>query len=560
MKPILAALFATTALPAFADTLVLNTKVTEALITGQGGIITYSAPATLSPGTHSLIAYLPFGGYENAVPEVAFNGATGIRIISQSAANFHAPPIRRAPSAGLQVAIDARDKARASLRAFEESYEENQASLLAAELKLQLVRSTAETGLAGQQDAIQADQLTAVADAIGETARAAQQRIAAIKTELESMEPQRKALQDDLAHAEEIVERLQPRSHEQIRQITTRIEVSEPQSVTVEYDNLQPAYWQPTYSADLTQTGAKGTLELHRSAKVSVFREGEKPLHDWDNVKITLSTANLRDSTGTVIPYPDLKRLVDEVQARKSASVRAEYDSSAMRMDAPAPAPMVEVAEEQPAGASFAGQTLLFDLGGGHSLDWGSATSTFNIDTLVFPADLYGMANAARDENAFLYTDLENDTGAILLAGQVDLSRDGTPIGTTYLPRLSPNQTEPIGLGPLYGIRLQRDVLGVAEGDSGFIASKSEINQSYRTTLYSALDYNMPVKLLDVVPTSEDEDLNIRLQATPAPDELNRDGKRGVLVWDLDLEAGTSQEVLFGYRMKWPVGKMPVGR
>ncbi|GGA19212.1 DUF4139 domain-containing protein [Neptunicoccus cionae] len=559
MKPILAALFATTALPAFADTIVLKTEVTEALITGQGGIITYSAPVTLTPGTHSLIAYLPVSGYENAVPEVQFGGADGIRVISQSAANFHAPPIRRTPSAGLQVAIDARNQAQAALRAFEERYEENQASLLAAELKLTLVRSTAETGLAGQRDAIQADQLTAVADAIGETARAAQQRIAAIKTELASMEPERTVLQEDLAHAQEIVERLQPRSHEQIRQITTRIEVTAAQAVTVEYDNLQPAYWQPTYAADLTQAGAKGTLELRRSAKVSVSREGEKPFHSWDDVKITLSTANLRDSTGTVIPYPDLKRLVDEVKARKSGSVGADYETNVMRLDAPAPAPMVEAAE-QPAGANFAGQTLLFDLGDGHSMDWSAATSTFNIDTLVFSADLYGMANAARDENAFLYTDLENDTGGILLAGQVDLSRDGTPIGTTYLPRLSPNQTEPIGLGPLYGIRLQRDVLGVAEGDSGFITSRSEINQSYKTTLFSALDYNMPVKLLDVVPTSEDDDLNIRLQATPAPDELNRNGKRGVLVWDLELEAGTSQDVLFGYQMKWPVGKMPVPR
>ncbi|WP_069298407.1 DUF4139 domain-containing protein [Neptunicoccus sediminis] len=560
MKPILAALFATTALPVFADTIILKTEVTEALITGQGGIITYSAPVTLAPGTHSLIAYLPFGGYESFVPEVQFQGADGIRVISQSATNFHAPPIRRAPSAGLKIAIDARDKARAALRAFEESYEENQASLLAAELKLKLVRSTAETGLAGQRDAIQADQITAVADAIGETARAAQQRIAAIKTELDSMEPRRRELQDDLTHAQDIVERLQPRSHEQIRQITTRIEVTAPQTTTVEYDNLQPAYWQPTYAADLTQTGAKGTLELHRSAKVSVFREGEKPLHSWDDVKITLSTANLRDSTGTVIPYPDLKRLVEESKARKSAPVISDYNSGDMRVEAPAAATAMVEVSDAPTGANFAGQTLLFDLGGGHSLDWSTTTSTFNIDTLVFPADLYGMANAARDENAFLYTDLENDTGGILLAGQVDLSRDGTPIGTSYLPRLRPNQTEPIGLGPLYGIRLQRDILGVAEGDSGFIASKSEINQSYRTTLYSALDYNLPVKLLDVVPTSEDEDLKIRLQATPAPDELNRDGKRGVLVWDLDLEAGSTREVLFEYQMKWPVGKMPVPR
>lgn len=558
MKPLLAALLATTALPVFADTYELDTKVTDALITGQGGVVTYSAPLSLTPGLHTLTANLPFDGYQNAVVDVRFDGATGIRVVSQSSASNHANPIRQVASAKLQAAQDALDAALATQRTFEESYEAKQAAVTAAEFQVELARSTAKAGFGKQSDALQADQIASVAAAIADITRTAQQVIAKTRTELAAMDPKRKDLRQDVDHAEQVVKSLEPASYEQVQQFTTQIEVTQAQDVTVEIDNLQAAYWQPTYSADLAQTGATGTLQLHRTAVVSVAREGEKPLHDWEDVNITLSTADLQDRTSTNIPYPQLQRLVDEVQMRKSASMRSENVSgAAIRLDEPVPAPMAEM-NDQNTGPSFAGQTLLFELGSGHSIDWTTSSTTFNIDTLTFPVDLYAMANAAQDTNAFLYTDLKNETGGILLEGQVKLTRDGTTIGTTYLPRLSPNQTEPIGLGPLYGIRLQRDTLNVEQGDSGFITSKSEMEQSYKTTLFSALDYDMPVQLLDVIPTSEDEDLVIRMQARPTPDETNRKGKRGVLVWSLDLAAGTTKDVTFGYQMKWPSGKVPV--
>lgn len=558
MKPLLAALLATTALPAFAETFTLDTKVTEALITGQGGVVTYAAPLSLTPGLHTLVATLPFDGYSNAVLDVRFGDATGVRVVSQASTTSHATPIRHVASAKLQAAQDALDAALAAQRSFEQSYETKQSAIAAAELQIELANSTAKAGFGKQTEALQADQIAAVAAALSDITRNAQQTIAQTRTELAAMDPKRQDLREDVAHAAEVVKALEPASYEQVQQVTTQIEVTQAQDVTVEFDNLQAAYWQPSYSADLTQTDATGTLQLHRTAVVSLSREGEKPLHDWTDVAITLSTANLQDRTNTNIPYPQLKRLVDEVEMRKSVSARSDYGSSVtMRVAEPVPAPMAE-ASDQSTGADFAGQTLLFNLGGGHSIDWTTASTTFNIDTLTFPVDLYAMANAAQDTNAFLYTDLKNDTGGILLEGQVKLTRDGTTIGTTYLPRLSPNQTEPIGLGPLYGIRLQRDTLNVAQGDSGFITSKSEVEQSYKTTLFSALDYDMPLRLLDVIPTSEDDDLVVRLQARPTPDETNRKGQRGVLVWNLDLAAGATQEVTFGYQMKWPSGKIPV--
>ncbi len=303
---------------------------------------------------------------------------------------------------------------------------------------------------------------------------------------------------------------------------------------------------------------ARGGSILHREATVSVGRAGIKPLDAWGAVDITLSTANLSDQTDTRIPWPDIQTLIDEARLQKRKSVSgASY--SRMATDAMEPvAETVELHEEAQNSTSFAGQTLLFNLAGKNSINWKTESSSFNIDTLTFDVGLYAMANATRDKNAFLYTDLKNETGGVLLAGPVALHRDGTLIGRTNLLQLVPNQDEAIGLGPFYGIQIKRDTPSVEEGDSGFIAAKSEINRSYRTTVISSLDYDMPTKLLDVIPTSENEDLVIRMNASPRPSEENRDGKRGVLVWDIDLGAGDTQTVNFAYEMKWLSGQIPI--
>ncbi|MEJ6707702.1 MAG: DUF4139 domain-containing protein [Amylibacter sp.] len=317
--------------------------------------------------------------------------------------------------------------------------------------------------------------------------------------------------------------------------------------------------WFPTYTAELAQDGASSKLLLHREALVSVGSAGSKPLDDWGAVDITLSTTNLSERTETYIPYPNIQTLIDANHLRKTKSVSGSYNRLELSQDeAGSPEPVVATLEMNSSGVSFAGQTLLFTIGGKSNIDWATEFSSFNIDTLTFDLDLYAMANAANDQTAYLYTDLKNETGGVLLAGPVKLHHDGRLIGQTNLPQLVPNQDEPIGLGPLYGVQLKRDTLSVEEGDSGFITSKSEVNRSYRTTLTSSLGYDMPVKLLDLNPTSENEDLVIHMDANPRPTDENRDGKRGVLVWEFDLASGDTKTVNFGYQMKWPSGQTPI--
>ena len=559
MRALMSALLLTTALPAFADTFELNTDVTAALITGNGGVVTYSADVALTPGRHTLIAFVPSLGYQETVLATRIGDPATVRVISQSSTTEFAKPIARAPSSAETAAQGALDAARSAQRAFEQTYEAKQAELAAAQTQLKLMQVTAETGFGTPDIGLNAEQLIAVATALGETTKQASLAVASVKTDLLAMAPKRQALQKDVDHAQSILNALTPSQHGELAQVTTQIEVSTAQTAKVEIDNLEDARWSPTYTAELAQDGANGKLLLHREALVSVGRAGSKPLDVWGAVDITLSTANLSERTDTYIPYPNIQTLIDANRLRKTKSISGSYSTLDLSQDeARSPEPVAESVELESNGVSFAGQTLLFTLGGKSNIDWATESSSFNIDTLTFDLDLYAMANAANDQTAFLYTDLKNETGGVLLAGPVTLHRDGTLIGQTNLPQLVPNQDEPIGLGPLYGVQLKRDTLSVEEGDSGFITAKSEVNRSYRTTLTSSLSYDMPVKLLDVIPTSENEDLVIRMNASPRPTDENRDGKRGVLVWEFDLASGGTETVNFGYQMKWPSGQTPI--
>jgi Domain of unknown function (DUF4139) len=69
-------------------------------------------------------------------------------------------------------------------------------------------------------------------------------------------------------------------------------------------------------------------------------------------------------------------------------------------------------------------------------------------------------------------------------------------------------------------------------------------------------DETWPVRLLDQVPYSEQEDLEITYSATPAPTETDVDGQRGILAWEFDLPAGATKEITLDHVISWPEGKV----
>ncbi|MEM7440926.1 MAG: DUF4139 domain-containing protein [Pseudomonadota bacterium] len=549
-------LFAVLPLPVFADTIEVTPTVRSALVTGQSGIVTYSADVALPEGRHQVTLRLPTEGG---------NGVTGIRLptgvvlVGQTFNSSRATPADRVLTPRQSAARDARIAAEAALAAHQAKRAEIEAQIAAARVQVTLAEQTAKSGLTGDKPPTAAE-LTAMAAALAETMQAAQAQISRLQPVLLALNPETVALTEARDRAIAAEDALIAEDVQRSGLLTLTVDASGTVDGSLEIDNREPVYWSPRYSFDLRHDGDQGTLTIHRQAVVShttSYGSFAEPLYPWADIKLTLTTASLSDQTQTAIPRPQPKSLADKT-VRKQVTSRVYSEE-------PEPAELVIVAEEVSLDeylgrVTYTGQSVEFDLGSGHSLDPYADQSSFDIDTVSLPVSLFAMANAARDSHAFLYTNLTNESAGILLAGSGLLKVNGAIIGDISLPKLLPGQEEPMGLGPLHGIRLDRRTVSVQEGEGGIITSRSEVERAFTTEITSALDYAIDLRLLDVVPTSENEDLVITATTRPRPQTDRRDGKRGVLEWVLPMAPGAAEQVAFGYTMKWPADVIPVDK
>ena len=95
-----------------------------------------------------------------------------------------------------------------------------------------------------------------------------------------------------------------------------------------------------------------------------------------------------------------------------------------------------------------------------------------------------------------------------------------------------------------------------AEGDTGFITTARQIDEVAVLEVENLTDRAWDVRLMDLVPYSEQTDLEISYVAEPAPSEVDVDGKRGILAWDFRIAAGETTSVTLSHTINWPEGQV----
>lgn len=61
--------------------------------------------------------------------------------------------------------------------------------------------------------------------------------------------------------------------------------------------------------------------------------------------------------------------------------------------------------------------------------------------------------------------------------------------------------------------------------------------------------------VIDQIPVSQNADIKIELIGKTAPSKRDLDDKRGILAWEMKLDADEERLVDFGYRVTWPAAK-----
>ena len=525
------ALGSVAAAPAWADQIVVGSHITAVTVYPQGAQVTreveFAAPAGASD---VLITDLP-ADTQAALIRLR---AEGVVLGAFSLRTDRLPPRDASTDPDVVTAKAAVAAAEAGVRAAQGGVDAISASVEAADAQADFLRRVKPEGEAVTVEGVKA--LTAM---IGAEVLSARQAALAAAVGLPAAQKAVEDAQKVLADAQASQQALSQGAvdYTGLSVAVTADVAGKAHLVVTHY--VSEASWQPVY--DMMLTRKDPSLILARGVLVSQY-SGE----DWKAVDLTLSTAQPSAQAEPSKLWPELRRVVDPVEmAKTDAMAGGEMGSLAepVMEAAVVAAPMIQgdvVVYHYPAKVDVAG---------------GVENLRLALDEIKLTPTIQAWAVPRYDQTAFVMAKFVNDSGEILLPGQAFLLREGVLVGATSMGVVAPGNKAEIAFGAIEGLRLTREMPLRAEGDRGILSGSTQVEEKAVLQVENLTDESWPVRLVDLVPYSEQEELEISYTADPAPSEVDVDGQRGVLAWEFELAAGEKKAVQLEHVISWPEGK-----
>jgi uncharacterized protein (TIGR02231 family) len=303
------------------------------------------------------------------------------------------------------------------------------------------------------------------------------------------------------------------------------------------------ASWRPVYDLNLTRDG-DDALVLNRSVLVTQYT-GE----DWAGVALTLSSSRPAEQAAPSQLWPELRSIgpemeTEDLRVRKSVEGGAEIDLAVVAEAAPAIT----------AGVALEGDTVVYIYPEAVTVATGSEDLRLALDSLSFSPVVEAVAVPRIDRTAFVMASFTNASDEPLLPGEAMLFREGVLVGSTWLDVIAPGVETDVGFGAIETVRVKREMPTRAGGETGVFTSSNQQSESAVITVENTGNEAWPVRVIDQVPYSEQDDLEIEVSASPEPNETDVEGQRGILAWEFDLAAGAKQTITLEHVLTWPEG------
>jgi len=328
-------------------------------------------------------------------------------------------------------------------------------------------------------------------------------------------------------------------------------------SFEVEVSYLVPtAGWRPIWDARLLPEKKIVELALHASVAQS---SGE----DWSGVRLAVSTAE----PGRGLRVPDLQpHWIDRyrppeprplaaqapmrAEARKavSAAVPAEEKGEAE-------APM-DRAMEEPAAEITAGMlSAAFTAPRRASVDGAGRARKVFLARFPLAAEVSRTAAPRLDPVAYLTAKAANETGVPLLPGEASVFLGDEFVGRAVLPSTPPGGELKLAFGADERIKVERKVVERRHETSGLLTKDDVYRYRVRVAVKNLTSIQAAVGLLDLVPVSRDEIIQVKvLDGSTPPTEPEDPMKPGVRTWILPLQAKEEKVVELRYEVRFPRG------
>ncbi|WP_323007199.1 DUF4139 domain-containing protein [Pseudorhodobacter sp.] len=530
------------AAPLQAETIVAQSKITAVTVYPQGARLTREVAFTAPAGMHDLLVTdLP----QATDPQtLRIAPSEGVKIGAYSLRTDRLPPRAAAKSADQIAAEAALEAATAVAISAQLALDGVTARITAANAQI------AYLGRLGATDAkAETEVLQSTARMIGAEVLAAAQTALAARADLPAAQKALKAADEAQQDAQAALEALS-RPDKDYAALSLALSLAAPGPGVIELTQfVDAATWSPLY--DIALDRAAGQVVIDRALLVS-----QDTGEDWAGVALTLSTAQPGNRPDPTTLWPDLHRIYDPAERSEKSVGRfaspapmAEADMAVGGMAEPVMEPALMTS------AAFQGDIVVYAYPNPVDIADGVENLRLALDQIAVPASSKAQAIPRYDATAFMMAEFSNNSGQILLPGPATLTRDGAMIGQTQLEAIAPGAKTTLGFGAIEGLRLKRSMPSRAEGDRGVFSKSNQIEETAVLSVENLTDEAWPVRILEVIPHSEQEDLVITFVAVPPVTEQDTDDKRGVLAWDLTVPAGQTQDITLSTRESWPEGK-----
>lgn len=525
--------------PALADRIETTARVTDVTVYPWGAGVTREAALDLPAGAHELvIPGLPQGIDPDSLRVVGEGAVIGAVGLQQDRA-LPATPVK---SPELTAAEDRVRQARQALSAHDARVAGIKAQGEAAEDLIEFLMKLAESdGMAAGSD------IAALSGTVGQQLLQARQTAIRAEAEAETADQGREDLEQTLETAEAMLAALRGPDAPSSALLVAVQGQGKPARIRIT-SMTGDASWQPVY--DLSLARKESTLRLDRGLLVR-----QDTGEDWANVHLLLSTARPMDQSAPSELQPQFPR-IGEQEAKLYNRPAAPMPEAEMARDYAASVAEVEPVVAGSALAGVVGETVVYDYPTPVTLRHGADALRLPLDSHALTPEVVAEAVPRRDATAYLVADTVNATGAVILPGSASFYADGALVGRGALQLTAAGDKMKLGFGPLSGITLEHRIPDQIEGARGLISKSSERKEVAELRIHNLTGEEWPLRVIDQVPVSTQENLRIDWSADPAPDQTDPDGKRGLLVWNGKIAAGEERAITLTTALRWPEEKV----
>lgn len=367
---------------------------------------------------------------------------------------------------------------------------------------------------------------------------------------------QRDDLERQLSAAQGELGQLQGQLNRRTKTVTLRVNLARAGKLDLNVSYaVAGARWTPSYDARLRP--ADRSVDL---GYFGVIRQNTG--EDWNNVKLTLSTARPALGGGApklnpwiidvAAPPPPMPAPVAAAAPAMRPEPRARQSPKAAYAEAAAGdmAPVLEEAKVSTAEVQSEATSASFQIRTPATLPSDNSTQRVAIASAKLPATLQYQSTPALREAAFLTALANNNTEYPFLAGTLNTFLDDAFVAASSMKSVMPGEKMELALGADDGISIKRQLVNRFTESTGFSGNGKRVTYEYKITVKNNKATKEQVTFKDRLPISRNEKIEVKL-LSPAERDIKREDD-GVLVWNWEMEPGKSRDAVLKFSVDYP--------